>query len=120
MQCDKCTTYFKDIDELERHKQSHEANQAEDESARSDDPDARNQGLQSQDDNQRATAANVADGSDKEAQAERDVVEGQRNDRTNDLANRANIGNYRDDAEWEVNPDQTPKQAKTIRPIPYV
>jgi hypothetical protein len=93
----------------------------EDEAAHSDGSDTRTQGLQeSQDDNQRATTANVTDGSNEEARARRDVVEGQRNDRTNDLANRANIDDYRDNAEWEVNPNQTPKQAKTIRPIPSV
>lgn len=121
MQCDRCTTRFKDIDELARHKESHEASRAEDEAAHSDNPDARDQGLiESQGDNQRATTTNVANGSNEEARAERDVVEGQRNDRTNDLSNRSNIDDYRDDAEWEVNPDQTPKQAKTIRPIPHV
>jgi hypothetical protein len=121
VQCDRCATGFKDQDELARHKQSHEASGTEDAGARSDNPDARNQGLQgSQEDNQKATTAGIADGSNEEARAERDVVEGQLNDRTNDLSNRANIDDYRDDAEWEVNPDQTPKQAKTIRPIPYV
>jgi hypothetical protein len=121
IQCDRCATGFKDIDELARHKKSHEAGIMEDEAAHSDGSDTRNQGLQeSQDDNQRATTANVTDGSNEEARARRDVVEGQRNDRTNDLANRANIDDYRDNAEWEVNPNQTPKQAKTIRPIPSV
>jgi len=121
LQCDRCATGFKGVDELARHKRSHEDNKTEDEPARSDNPDAKDRGLlETQDDNQIATTANVVHGSNEEAQAGRDVVEGQRNDRTNDLANRANIGNYRDDAEWEVNPNQTPKQAKTIRPIPYV
>jgi hypothetical protein len=121
IQCDSCATGFKDLDELARHKQSHDARIAEQEASRSDDPDSGSLGLQeSQDDNQRETTADVTNGSNEEARAERAVVEGQRNDRTNDLANRADAGNYRDDNECEVNPDQTSKQTKTIRPIPYV
>jgi hypothetical protein len=121
IQCDECATGFKDLDELAKHKQSHGASVAEHEASRSDNPDAGNRGLQEgQIDNQRATTADVAEGSNEEARAERAVVEGQRNDRTNDLANRADAGNYRDDNECQINPDQTPKQTKTIRPIPYV
>lgn len=119
--CDMCSASFRDEVELATHKKSHGANRIEDAVARSDTPDAGSQGpRESLGDNPGATAPNEADESTEEARAERDVVEGQRSDQTNDLANRANIGNYRDDSEWEVNPDQTPKPAKTIRPIPYV
>jgi len=119
MRCDRCTTCFKDVDELARHKQSHETSKTDDEATRS--YNSTNHGLQeSQDDNQRAPTINVAEGSNEEDRTQEGVVQGQRNDLTNDLANRATIDNYRDGNEWDVNPDQTPKQAKTIRPIPYV
>jgi hypothetical protein len=57
---------------------------------------------------------------DEAARTERDLAEGQRNDHTNALGNRATLYNHMDDSELEVNPDQTPKQAKTIQPIEYV
>jgi hypothetical protein len=60
------------------------------------------------------------DESDEEARSERYVVEGQRNARANAQANRAEMTADRNDSECEVNPDQTPKEPKTIRPIPYV
>jgi hypothetical protein len=49
----------------------------------------------------------------------KDLAEEQRNDHANDLANRTQTENYRGNF-WEVNPDQTPKVAKTIRPIDSV
>jgi len=89
--CDTCSTTFGDIDELAIHKLSHGA----------------------------SGTPNMADGSFEEAESE-DLSEEQRNDRSNAISNRAELDNYRDDSECEVNPDQTPKQTKTIRPIDYV
>jgi len=48
-----------------------------------------------------------------------DLAEEQRNDHANDLDNQTQTENYRGNF-WEVNPDQTPKLAKTIRPIDSV
>jgi hypothetical protein len=59
-----------------------------------------------------------ASGSIEEIESE-ELAEAQRNDNTNDLANLTQTENYRDNF-WEVNPDQTPKTAKTIRPIDSV
>jgi hypothetical protein len=67
-----------------------------------------------------ATPLDATDGPMEEARDERDLVEGERNDLTNALANRATLYDHRDNSEWEVNPDQTPKPAKTIQPTEYV
>ncbi len=89
--CDTCSTTFRDIDELARHKLLHAA----------------------------SGTPSMVDGSIEEAQSD-DLADAQRNDLSNDLSNRAELYNYRDGSECEVNPNQTPKTAKTIRPIDYV
>jgi len=89
--CDTCSATFGDIDELTIHRMSHGESET----------------------------SSITDGSFEEAESE-DLSEAQRNDRSNAISNRAELDNYRDDSEMEVNPDQTPKQTKTIRPIDYV
>jgi hypothetical protein len=62
----------------------------------------------------------TVDGSTEEVRSQRDLVEAQQNDRANAQSNRTNVYDYRDDTQWQVNPNQTPKPTKTIRPIPSV
>ena len=88
--CDTCSTTFENVDELGKHKKSHLA----------------------------SGTPNMADASIEEIESE-DLAEEQRNDHANNLVNRILTEDHRDNF-WEVNPDQTPKQAKTIRPIDSV
>jgi len=118
MERDKRSTSFEDVDELERHKQSHDAETKEGAVVGSGTGSQR-QGV-SLLDSQTAKTPTAADGSTEEARSEREIAEGQRNDLTNALANRETLYDHRDNSEWEVNPNQTPKQTKAIRPINYV
>jgi len=99
--CDACGMSLKDANELASHSRHHGTNEV----AVKGDPGA--------------TTTNAVTESNGEARNEREVAEGQRNDRTNALANRATLYNHRDNSEWEVNPDQTPKREKGIRPLEY-
>jgi hypothetical protein len=111
----------KDADALANDKQTHGASRTQDAAASFDYPDTGSQRPQkSPDDNLGATTPNPSDESTEETETGREVAEEQGNDRANAEANRARLDSYRDDSEWEVNPDQTPKPAKTIRPIDYV
>jgi len=92
---------LKDASALANHRRSHGANEV----AVTGDP--------------RATTPYAADESTGEARNERELAEGQRNDRTNALADRA-VAQPSDNSELEVNPDQTPKQEKAIRPVEHV
>ena len=100
--CEACGTSLKDANALASHRRSHGANEV---------AVASNPG---------ATTPNATDESKGEARNERELAEGQRNDRTNALANRATLYNHRDNSECEVNPDQTPRRGRTIRPGEHV
>lgn len=116
-----CSAYFLDEVELSRHKQTHGTKNMEESVVQSAAPSIGSQEPQkSRSDKPEEKSFSVRDESTEEAREERGLVEGQRNDRTNALANRASIDNYRDHSEWEVNPDQTPKQTKRVQPIDYV
>jgi hypothetical protein len=121
MKCDKCSTGFKEVGELAKHKLSHETGRMEDDVTQSDSPHIGNHRPREGLSDILAPAPPIRlDESNEEARSERELIEGQRSDRANAQSNRAEIYNYRDESEWEVNPNQTPKQANTIRPIPYV
>jgi hypothetical protein len=97
------------------------ASNLEDEAAGSGNPDTGNWILGgSLNDNPGAVIPIKLDGSAKMPRSGRDPVESQRNDRANAQSNRTNVYDYRDDTQWQVNPDQTPKPTKTIRPIALV
>jgi len=119
--CDRCATGFRDVDELSRHKQSHDTGGIDERVTR---PDALHIVSQMPREGLNDVLAPMPsirlDESSEEARSERDVTEGERNDLSNALSNRAEVPGYRDHTEWEVNPDQTPKQTKTIHPIDSV
>ena len=121
IRCDRCSTGFKDVEELARHNQTHETGTVEDVLVRPDGLHAGNgtprQGLK---DILGPVPSIRLDGSEEDARSERDLTEAQRNDLANAEANRAVADDYREDSEFEVNPDQTPERAKTIRPIDSV
>jgi hypothetical protein len=121
IRCDRCSTGFKDVEELARHNQTHETGSVEDIVARPDGLHAGNgtprQGLK---DILGPVPSIRLDGSEEDARSERDLTEAQRNDRANAEANRAVADDDREDSEFEVNPDQTPEGAKTIRPMDSV
>ena len=119
--CDRCTTGFRDLDELMRHKQSHETGTIDDMVPRPDDLHIDRQVPRVGLNDVMAPMPSIRlDESSEDARSERDVTEGERNDLSNEESNRSEPPDFRGDTEWQVNPDQTPRQTKTVRPIDSV